>query len=212
MHDEMKSVKSKKTIFSSKNKVGGPKVVSVTGLPPVGMAFLKAPELKSKVDKAAQILELSVGTEAVIQHILKTFKEEEEENEKVDWPVDAEFNPEIKNSLSYSKMVNEVNHREMRAYSTAGQIEPVPIFSSMTGWHSESKNWRKSNLEQLGPGISLYMKMLKFFAVLFFFFILLSVPSFMIYLQSDRNQGLTWNSQYIDLLQIFNLGTLDPAK
>ena len=111
---------------------------------PVGME--KAPERASLVSKAAEMLERAVPTKNLIDSILANFYAEEQE-EKIDWPIDTNHNPKIKTSLSYSKMINEVNHREPRAYSKAGQIEPIPIWGSKTGWHSTNKIYRRSTLE-----------------------------------------------------------------
>jgi len=44
----------------------------------------------------------------------------EEDGDKLEWPEDANHNPNIKQSLSYSKMINEINHREPRGISEAG--------------------------------------------------------------------------------------------
>lgn len=78
-------------------------------------------------------------------------------------------------------MQNEINHREPRGFSLAGTIEPHPLFSSKTGCHCGSRKWRQSELEQLGPGISLYFKMLKYFGLIFSLFFLLSLPSILVY-------------------------------
>jgi len=84
-------------------------------------------------------------------------------------------------------MINEINHREPRGISEAGIVAPIPVLKSKSGWHSEDKARRKSNLEVLGPGVNLYLKMLKYFACLFFVFALMSIPSYMIYFNSAKN-------------------------
>jgi hypothetical protein len=138
--------KSGKTMFTSRNRAGThPKVVTTGGLAPVGM---KPPAYKkSMIGRAAELLEKAVPTKVLIDNILENFYEEEDQDEKIDWPVDSNHNPKIKKTLSYSKMVNEVNHREPRAYTNAGQIEEVPVFGSKAGWHSTSKDWRESHLD-----------------------------------------------------------------
>jgi hypothetical protein len=44
-------------------------------------------------------------------------------------------------------MVNEVNHRELRAFNKAGVVNTLGIFSSSTGCHSTSKKWRRGDLD-----------------------------------------------------------------
>jgi hypothetical protein len=43
-----------------------------------------------------------------------------------------------------------------------GNLEKYPIFGTRTGWHLPSKEWRHSDLKELGVGISLYFKFLKY--------------------------------------------------
>jgi|APSaa5957512535_1039671.scaffolds.fasta_scaffold457995_1 hypothetical protein len=87
------------------------------------------------------MLKQVLGTENLIDKILEIFEVQEDQ---VEWPGDAEPNMEIQKRLSYTKMLNELNHLEPRGYSAAGQVEPHPIWKSKTGWHSTDKKWRKS--------------------------------------------------------------------
>lgn len=119
-----------------------------------------------------------LGTETLIEKILEIFAEEEDQ---VDWPADAEPNPRLAQALSYTRMVNEINHLEPRAYTSTGFIEQHPVWKTETGWHSTNKGWRRTQLEQLGIGVGLYFKMLKYFSVLFLVFFILSIPSMLIY-------------------------------
>jgi hypothetical protein len=64
-----------------------------------------------------------------------------------DWPIDTVPNPNIKNNLSYTKMINEVNHMFPRKISPSGEVEPQPIFEADTGRHSKNPKLRKSDLE-----------------------------------------------------------------
>ena len=58
--------------------------------------------------------------------------------------------------------------------------------------------------------------MVKYFASLFFLFTLLSIPSYMIY--SNSNSSFTtekhdgYGEGYLDWITVLNLGSLDPAK
>ena len=119
-----------------------------------------------------------LGTENLIEKILEIFEQQEDQ---VQWPADAEPNPLIEQTLSYTKMINEINHLEPRAYTNTGLIQQYPLGKSGTGWHSTDKRWRRSDLEQLGIGVNLYFKMLKYFSLLFLLFFILSIPSMVIY-------------------------------
>lgn len=44
-------------------------------------------------------------------------------------------------------MINEINHREPRCYSSTNLIEQFAIFKSNVGWHSSSYERRQTDLE-----------------------------------------------------------------
>ena len=111
-----------------------PKVVATGSLAPVGHKLLK-PKLAQKRSKGLNYWEYTIDTKKLIdyiQHLIGMGSKKE------DWPIDAEHNPDITKSLSYSKMINEINHREPRAYTSAGQITTVSVCGSGTGRHSMS--------------------------------------------------------------------------
>ena len=62
-----------------------------------------------------------------------------------------------------------------------GNYVPLPICGTTSGSYSTSKDWRKSDLNQLGLGINMYLKILKYYMCVFFLLFLLSLPSIMIY-------------------------------
>lgn len=130
------------------------------------------------------MLESVLGTEILIEKVLGMVKSVEEEIE--DWPRDTHPNDDIINGLSYTKMVNEVNHREPRGLTESGVIEKYSLCGSSTGWHSTSKSWRGTDMENLGVGVILYFKMLKYFSLCFLLFSILSVPSMMIYMSGHE--------------------------
>ncbi len=74
-----------------------------------------------------------IATEKLIERLLDMIPDEQPN----EWPTDTEPNPTLINQLSYTKMVNEINHREPRIMTRTGVIEPFPIFSSSFGFHSE---------------------------------------------------------------------------
>jgi hypothetical protein len=75
---------------------------------------LKKPDVRklNKVEEAVMKLNQDVGTEKMIKKILGFL--EKQQKKQAEWPVDALFNKKIKESLSYSKMINEINHKEPR--------------------------------------------------------------------------------------------------
>lgn len=210
-NQSMRSMRSTKTIMTSKNRQvknldGNTIPVSPTRLPVVGLEKPQQPE-REKVMEAVKMLDADLGTEQLVKNILEYLKEQDEE--AIEWPVDAVFNPQLKKSLSYSKMINELNHREPRQYSLTHQVEPIPICGSTTGCHCSLKRCRKSTVKQLGPGINLYLKMLKFFASLFLVFALMSIPTYLIYY---NNNNLDARSPWPDQLQMLSLGTMSQHK
>ena len=125
------------------------------------------------------MLKKTLGTENLVDKILNMVKTDADD--LTDWPNDAFENPKLRESLSYTKMLNEVNHREPREIDSSGSISQLKVCGSSTGWFSTWKKCRKSDTEQLGLGINLYLLTLKYFACLFLLCLLLSIPSLMIY-------------------------------
>jgi hypothetical protein len=83
-------------------------------LPNLPVVGLKKPEKKklNEVEEAVSKLNQDVGTEKMIKNILRFLEKQQKKEAK--WPIDAMFNKKIKESLSYSKMINEINHRKPR--------------------------------------------------------------------------------------------------
>lgn len=98
---------------------------------------------------------------------------------------DPHFNPESRSNISYLKMKNEINYREARTRNKAGDLVPISICGSTVGCHCSKRRWRKSDIDELGPGIGLYFKMIKYLAGLFLFFVFLSLPSVAIFLSGE---------------------------
>lgn len=90
------------------------------------------------------------------------------------WPSDAS------NNLSYSKMRYVVDLRHPRKLED-GIRKTIPVCSSRTGWHFWRNYHRTSDLADLGIGVTNYFKMLKYLIVMFLFFTLLSIPSYIFY-------------------------------
>ena len=78
-------------------------------------------------------------------------------------------------------MVNEINHREIRSYNDEGFVSPVSILSSSTGRHSKLAEKRSSDLQGLGMGVNLYLKLMKYLQFMFLILSIFSVPALMIF-------------------------------
>ena len=68
-------------------------------------------------EKAKRMLETVQGTEDLVEKILLWI--EQNEDDEAEWPDDTVPNENLINQLSYTKMVNEVNHREPRQINTS---------------------------------------------------------------------------------------------
>lgn len=179
--------------------------IQASSLPPVNMEYNKTPAQGTKYEEVQKIVDNTVDTSDLINKVLKSL--ETKEPDEFEWPIDANYNPSLKQSLSYTKMVNEVNHREPRYMTKANQIDKLPLCSTRIGVHSTSKRWRRSNVEALGPGINLYLKMLKYFFLIFFLAALISIPSLILFFN-----GLGYTNEDESFSQIFfrfTLGNLD---
>ena len=84
-------------------------------------------------------------TELVVDKILKKIVQWKH-NDISDWPMDTTLNKDVKVGLSHGKMVNEINHRELRSFSEERLVRPVPICGSSTGRHSYHPENRLSEL------------------------------------------------------------------
>lgn len=121
------------------------------------------------------MLDHALGTEILIERCLEIV--ENVEDEVADWPIDTLPNRKLIKGLSHSKMINEINHKEPRGFDKIGNIVPMPVFWSRTGCHCGKKSWRRGDLDQLGIGINLYFRMLKYLGFFFLIFALVSIPS-----------------------------------
>lgn len=82
--------------------------------------------------------------------------------------------------------------------------------STKTGWFVPfcGEKYRNSDLgEELGVGMSIYFKQLKYMACMFLFFTILSIPSFMLFYQGNEStNGNIYDSK--SLFSTFTLGNL----
>jgi len=105
-------------------------------------------------------------------------------------------------NLSYSKMISTVYHKSPRTFDEQGIIMKVPLCTK-AGSHSDSRHKRRSNLNQLGTGVTLYLKMLKYFSWYFCAFTILSFPTMWIYIGGDA-----FDTKEISPVQFLSLATL----
>ena len=134
---------------------------------------------------------------------------EKREKDKHEWPIDSQFNRNIKKSLSHSKMVNEINHRMPRQYSLDGFVERIPVCGSRSGCHSTTKRYRRSTLGQLGPGINLYLKKLKYIGTLFLVSSILSIPTYLVF---SHNSSSVATSGMMGWMHYLSLGSMQAYK
>ena len=63
-----------------------------------------------------------------------------------------------------------------------------PVCKTRTGWFHCSTDYTHSDIaEELGIGISIYFKQLKALVIMLFFCVVLSIPSFILFLNGDYN-------------------------
>ena len=133
------------------------------------------------------MLDAVLSTENLIEKMLTKFGRPEDEDLS-DWNRQDPKAPKTKNghqNISYLKMINEINFREARMKNKDGELVPISICGSSTGCHCSKRKYRLSDFDELGPGVNLYFKMLKYFSLCFFFFCIISVPSIAIFLGGD---------------------------
>ena len=152
-------------------------VAGPANLAPIGMRMPEG-EKSHLQEKAKRMLETAQGTEELVEKILLWIEQNEEDQE---WPDDTVPNEFLISNLSFTKMINEVNHKEPRTIKPSQEVGKFPIWGSSVGMHTTYKKYRRSNLEILGPGILLYLKMLKYWGVCFLIMFLISIPSILIY-------------------------------
>ena len=121
-----------------------------------------------------------VPSELVIEKMLM-FNHQDDEDIEVWNMLDNDFEEGQDDRVSYAKMMNEMLHREARYIDDKGQNRLYSVWGAKLGRHSTNQKARQSDLTQLGPGILLYFRMLKFFQCMLFAFVLISIPTIMIF-------------------------------
>eukprot|EP00347_Sterkiella_histriomuscorum_P019500 403341392 len=119
------------------------------------------------------------------------------------------WNLDASNGLSYSKMKMVTDSRHPRMIKN-GQKAPIPVFKSNTGWHCACNKFRKSDLADLGVGVTVYFKMLKFMMILFLWFTILSIPALLFYYSGNQIQKDKISIK--NILSAFSLGNIGQAS
>lgn len=104
-------------------------------------------------------------------------------------------------------MMNEINFREARMKDKKEELIPISICGSSTGCHCSKRKYRLSDFDELGPGVNLYFKMLKYLSCCFFLFCLISVPSILIFIGGDGY--LNEDMKTAGLIMRTSLGNMD---
>jgi hypothetical protein len=115
------------------------------------------------------------------------------------------WNKDAENGLSYSKMKHVLSLRHPRKV-VKGERKSLSWCGSSTGWHCCCKRMRNSDIRDLGVGISVYFKFLKFIICLYLWFAILSLPAYLLY-YSGNETGTQYKSiKYV--LSAFSLGNI----
>ena len=125
-----------------------------------------------------------IGTELVIEKMLMYDANNNEDLD--DWNMlDSDLDSEQPENISYKKMMNEMLQREARYINEKGHNVLYSICGSKIGRHSSVRKHRACELEDLGPGIVLYFKMLKYFGVCFLLFAIIAIPTIMLCISGE---------------------------
>lgn len=98
--------------------------------------------------------------------------------ESVQWEADAS------NGLSYQRMMHKVSLRHPRKLKDNQRI-PYSLCGTSTGWYCLCKRLRKAEIRELGIGMSIYFKFLKYMMTVFFLLTLFSIPTMIIFYNSN---------------------------
>ena len=107
-------------------------------------------------------------------------------------------------------MIHVVSTRHPRQAKPDGTKVEHSCCRTRTGWHSSSKSWRHSDIRDMGVGISVYFKFLKFMMVLSIWFTLLSIPAYVLYVNGNQSGVVQLNLKWA--LSAPTLGNIGQCK
>jgi hypothetical protein len=156
------------------------------------------------------MLDAVLSTENLIEKLLTKFGNAADEDlsdwNRQDPKSNGDLDGDGHHNISYLKMMNEINFREARMKNKEG--EPVPIsICARTGCHCSKRKYRTSDLDELGPGVNLYFKMLKYFSCCFLLFCIISVPSILIFMNGGAYENEDMKTA--GLIMRTSLGNMD---
>jgi len=119
-----------------------------------------------------------MGTDRLIEEVLKML-DTNPWDDLGNWPADADIYNGMK--LSETKMKNTIDQREPRTIDYDDKMKEYGIFDTNTGKHSSDRAVRKSDIEDLGEGINMYFKFLKYFMKIFLICTIISGPAITVF-------------------------------
>ena len=111
------------------------------------------------------------------------------------------FKRNADNFLSFERLKSNYYDRHL----TMNQ-KLYPFCSTRTGWHCSCPKFRQSDIRELGVGVSVYFKFLKFMMCLFLWFTFLSLPAYFFYFNGTQSDKFNSKFQYV--LSAFTVGNL----
>mmetsp|Transcript_26165 Transcript_26165/g.29977 ORF Transcript_26165/g.29977 Transcript_26165/m.29977 type:complete len:1296 (-) Transcript_26165:170-4057(-) len=123
---------------------------------------------------------------------------------------------DMKNGISFKKLIDTINRTHpRRVFKHHGKVRmaPYPVCKTQTGWHGGSAEGTRSAFEEMGTGIVLYFKFIKFLISLFACLMILSAPSVYFYLSAGKiTAGEDSEVSYKDVLSSTTLGNLGAEE
>ena len=119
---------------------------------------------------------------------------------RVEYEADA-----LDNGLSYTKMLEEIEMRHPRDEKR----EKFHIWNSNTGSFFLPKKFRKTDFAELGTGVCLYFKMIKYMMGLFLLFTILSIPSYFLYWTGNNYRNRMYStSSFMNLDYVLSANSI----
>ena len=140
--------------------------------------------------------------EYLVDFVVGGYFDKDEEEIEINYHYE---NDALDNGLSYTKMTKVVEKRLPRKNNN----EPFSVCGTKTGWHCCWKKYRKTDVAEMGIGMSLYFKMIKFFIFLFALFTIISIPSYIFFTDGDGLCSISQSTPGIILssITVGNLGS-----
>ena len=120
-----------------------------------------------------------------------------------EFDIDYRWEPDaLDNGLSFQRMQKMVERKLPRKDG-----QHYNVCKTNSGWHCCCKKYRKTDMAELGIGLSLYFKMIKYFITLFGIFTLISIPLYVYFTDGDGLCSVTSSTSGV-ILSSITLGNL----